>query len=189
MKIKFDSPDMSYVLLGRDQEKISHRFREELKKSNQLVMAVGIITLESLQKLEKLIEIYQIKKVCLILGIYSVIPLPDQLNNLVLEINERWKREGRGEIRLFHSYLFMGNFCCFINNNQIFSSLFGTFHLDFLMNQRKPLEEEDETEWETLVKDPDILENILEHSNEIKSKVISKNVVETLKQKIIQKKT
>lgn len=72
-----------------DQELINDRFREELKKSDRLEISVGFGSNKSLKELEELIFQMNIKKVCVILGMYYFDGIPKALHKLALEINEK----------------------------------------------------------------------------------------------------
>ncbi|AHC40119.1 hypothetical protein OVS_00645 [Mycoplasma ovis str. Michigan] len=125
-----------YPLLEElEQELLNDRFREELNKSDQIEIVVGFCSHKSLRELDALIFQKKIKRVCLILGMYYFNGIPESLHDLVLEINEKWRKAGIGEIRLVHAWKYHVKLYCFFKNNQIFSAIYGSPNLSFLFNR------------------------------------------------------
>ncbi|AHC40148.1 hypothetical protein OVS_00790 [Mycoplasma ovis str. Michigan] len=136
----------------QEQELLNDRFREELKKSDRLEISVGFCSYESLRELEKLILQMNIKKVCVILGMYYFNGFPEPLHKFTLEMNERWMKAGIGEIRLVHAWKYHVKLYCFFRNNQIFSAIFGSPNLSFLTE--RPVNHKAQKEMACLIKEP-----------------------------------
>ncbi|PYC99547.1 NgoFVII family restriction endonuclease [Microbacterium esteraromaticum] len=64
-------------------------FIEEIKKSDQLEIAVGFSSCNTLRKLDELITQQKIKNVSLILGMYYFDGISKALFNLALKINDK----------------------------------------------------------------------------------------------------
>ncbi|PYC99545.1 NgoFVII family restriction endonuclease [Microbacterium esteraromaticum] len=77
------------LLAKKDQEIIDDCFRQEIEKSDQLAIAVGFFSYNSLKELDRLITQKDIKNVCLILGMYCNNGFPKTLFQLALSINEK----------------------------------------------------------------------------------------------------
>ncbi|AHC40102.1 hypothetical protein OVS_00550 [Mycoplasma ovis str. Michigan] len=160
-----------------EQELLNDRFRKELNKSDQLEIAVGFGSYKSLKELDILISRKKIKKVCLILGMYYFNGISESLHKFVLEINEKWRKKGIGEIRLVHSWKYYGKLYCFFQKNQIFSAIYGSPNLSFLTE--KWFNDPDQHEMALLTNDPKTLNKFPRYLEYLKSKGISENI-ETL---------
>ncbi|AHC40146.1 hypothetical protein OVS_00780 [Mycoplasma ovis str. Michigan] len=136
MENKFFLTNTCPLLQKWEQGLLNDRFLEELNKSDQLEIAVGFCSHKSLRALDTLIFRKKIKKVCVILGMYYFNGIPESLYELVLEINEKWRREGIGEIRLVHSCKYHGKLYCFYRNNRIISAIIGSPNLSFLIKEQ-----------------------------------------------------
>ncbi|AHC40109.1 hypothetical protein OVS_00590 [Mycoplasma ovis str. Michigan] len=170
-----------------EQELLNDRFRKELNKSDQLEIAVGFGSYKSLKELDILISRKKIKKVCLILGMYYFNGISESLHKFVLEINEKWRKAGIGEIRLVYSCKYHGKIYCFFKNNQIFSAIFGSPNLSFLTEKWD--NDSDQKEMAMLINNPKTLNKFPRYLKNLKSKSISENIEILEKYKLDSKKS
>lgn len=151
-------------------------FREELAKADRVEISVAYCSCDSLQELEKLVDEGNIKYICLILGMHFFVGFSEDSYKLVLEINEKWVKRGMGEIRLTHSFKHHEKLYCFYKNDQIFSVMFGSPNLSFLITERMKKPKQNDMAW--LSNDPFYLKNSLEHMEILKMEEFTSNVVE-----------
>lgn len=160
------------LLTREEDETIEDRFIEEVKKSDQLELAVGFVSYKSLRELDKLVTQQNIKNVSLILGMYFFNGFPEELLKLTLEINDKWQKSGIGEIRVINSFRYHGKLYCFLKNHEVYSTIIGSPNLSFLTT--KLMWQQYETA--ILTNDLNILEKTKSHIDSLKSENISKNI-------------
>lgn len=175
-----------WPLLTKEGDKtIETCFMEEIKKSDQLEIAVGFSSCNTLQKLDELITQQKIKNVSLILGMYYFEGFPETFLNLALEINNRWQKYGIGEIRVIHSFRYHGKLYCFLKNNEINSAMIGSPNLSFLTRKYPDKLEWRQYEIALLTSETETLSNIKSHIQSLKSEDISKNISFLVKNRLL----
>ncbi|AHC40159.1 hypothetical protein OVS_00855 [Mycoplasma ovis str. Michigan] len=176
MKLKRSFLVLVFVLYWEKGNKKSFNdcFRRELNKSDRLEIAVGFCSHKSLKELERLVLQGAIKNVCVILGMYYFDGLPKWLYELALEINERWRQFGIGEIRLVHSCKYHGKLYCFYRNNKISSAIIGSPNLSFLVENQ--VDGPDQHEIALLTNNPRTLKKFAKYLEYLKSRRISEKI-------------
>ncbi|WP_052304254.1 restriction endonuclease PLD domain-containing protein [Mycoplasma wenyonii] len=171
MSTKFLYSNIWPLNLKRGQESIRECFLEELAKADEIRISVAYFSIGSLLSLDELIESSNIKKVCLILGMYGKKDFPESSYEIALSINEKWQRSGIGEIRMTKDWRYHGKLYCFLRNNQIFSAITGSANLSFLHLRKYPQYEE-----AVFIEDPETLNDSLEHINDLLASGITENI-------------
>ena len=100
--------------------------------------------------------------------------LPKWLYELALEINERWRQFGIGEIRLVHSCKYHGKLYCFYRNNKISSAIIGSPNLSFLVENQ--VDGPDQHEIALLTNNPRTLKKFAKYLEYLKSRRISEKI-------------
>lgn len=185
MEERFLYSDVWPLLARKDQEIIDDCFRQEIEKSDQLAIAVGFFSYNSLRELDRLITQKDIKNVCLILGMYCNNGFPKTLFQLALSINEKWQKKGIGEIRITHSFKYHGKLYCFLKNDQIFSAIIGSPNLSFLKAKQDQLF--NQYEIAIFTDNTDTLQKSLNHIKSLKSSDVSDNISAFEKYKSLSK--
>ncbi len=100
------------------QETIIDRFIEQLKKSDQVDIAVGYTSNASLIELDDLVEKCEIKKICLTIGMYFIEGMLESAYHTALKMNQCWRDAGIGEIRIVKAFKYHGKLFCFLQRWQ-----------------------------------------------------------------------
>lgn len=111
------------------QKTIIDSFKENIAKADRVDIAVGYVSKASLEELDRCVEQYGIKEVCLNMGMYFTEGIPESTYNTALKINEKWATSGVGEIRLVKSFKYHGKLYSFYKDGKILSSMLGSANL------------------------------------------------------------
>lgn len=130
MKILYS--DILPIACDPKQQTIADCFAEQIKKSDHIEIAVGYISHASLLELDRLVDAYKIKKVCLNVGMYFVEGMPEKTYHAAIKINNKWNSDGKGEIRVINTFKYHGKVYCFYKNGSPFSAIIGSANLGVL---------------------------------------------------------
>lgn len=112
-----------------DERTIVGCFKEQMKNSDRVEIAVGYTSNASLNELDALIDRYAIKKICLTIGMYYIEGMPERSYHTALRVNQHWKASGIGEIRIVKPFKYHGKLFCFYKNEKPFSAIIGSANL------------------------------------------------------------
>lgn len=156
----------------KDCKTILESFLEEFRKSNYVKISTGYVSQSSLKKLDQLL-VNSNKKVCIILGMYYFEGIARSLYELLMQLNEKWKSQNIGEIRLITARRYHGKLYCFYKDNKCFKAMIGSANLSFI-----PLEDEQplQNEIALFTEDPVVMKDMSEHLDELNSDKISQNI-------------
>lgn len=115
-----------------EQQTIVSSFEEQLANADRIEIAVGYVSRASLDELDELIKKYNIRKVCLNIGMYYIEGMPEGSYHTALKLNKKWQDSGIGEIRIVRSFKYHGKVYCFYNNNIPFAAIIGSANLGVL---------------------------------------------------------
>ena len=103
--------------LGTDaeQQTIIDCFKEQLSKADHVEIAVGYVSRASLEELDELVTEYDIKNICLNIGMYYIEGMPEGSYHTAVKINKKWSCKGIGEIRMIRAFKYHGKTYCFYN--------------------------------------------------------------------------
>lgn len=107
-------------------------FKESLADSDKFEAAVGLFSVKSLCKLDKLVKESGVKDVRIVCGMYSVDGMPGSIRNEIERLHEEWQTQGIGEIYFVRSMDYHGKLYTFWKNGKPFRSIIGSADLDFL---------------------------------------------------------
>ena len=114
------------------QTKIADCFFDEAGKSDGIEIAVGYISKAALTELDAFAEASGLKHILLIMGMYFVEGIPESTYRTALEINQKWKDRGIGEIRIVKPFKYHGKLYAFFKDGAVQSAIIGSANLGVL---------------------------------------------------------
>lgn len=150
--------------LQDNQETIDESIRKQIERADRIEIAVGYVSIASLEELDKLVCENRISNITLVIGMYYVEGMPEKTYHTAVRINKKWQGLGIGEIRIVRSLKYHGKVYCFYKDNSPFSAVVGSANLGVIKleaNNRRQYElaslTEDKNETQELA---DIVERI-----------------------------
>lgn len=107
-------------------------FREAASEADQLDIAVGYVSKESLLELEQIVNELKIQKIRLNMGMYMIEGIPESMYHTAVEVNERWEKQGIGEIFLVRPFKYHGKVYVFYRKGVPFCAFIGSHNLGAL---------------------------------------------------------
>lgn len=112
-----------------NQETIIDCFREQMEKADSVEIAVGYTSNASLTELAELVESCGIKKICLTIGMYFIEGMPEGAYHTALKIDQKWREDGIGEIRIVKAFKYHGKLFCFYRDGNPVAAIIGSANL------------------------------------------------------------
>lgn len=171
--------------IEENQEAIIDCFNNQISKADELDIAVGYVSQPSLEELERLVDKYQIKKVCLNIGMYFVEGMPEGSYHTALKLNRKWIEKDIGEVRIIKSFKYHGKGYCFYKDGIPFSGIIGSSNLGvikFDANNRR------QYELSTLITNEDgkSLIDLAFHIRQLKEDNVSSNIGDIVNMPLIR---
>ena len=156
-----------------NQETIDDSIRKQIKKADRIDIAVGYVSLASLEELDRLVCENKIKQVVLVIGMYYIEGMPEKTYHTAVKLNKKWQELGIGEIRIVRSLKYHGKVYCFYQNNTPFSAIIGSANLGVLK-----LEASNRRQYElaSLTEDTAETQELAEIVERIKAPICSVNI-------------
>ena len=156
-----------------NQETIADCIRNQIEKSDRIDIAVGYVSLASLEELDRLVCENKIMQIVLVIGMYYIEGMPEKMYHTAVKINKKWQKLGIGEIRIVRSLKYHGKVYCFYKNNVPFSAVTGSANLGVLK-----LEATNRRQYElaSLTEDANEAKDIAEIIERIKAPICSVNI-------------
>lgn len=117
------------VGIEEGQTTISDAIKSEFEKSDMVEIAVGYVSKASLEELDNLVSASNITYVCLIMGMYYIEGMPEGSYHTAMQLNEKWRQLGIGEIRVTRSFKYHGKLYSFYKDGAIRSAIIGSANL------------------------------------------------------------
>ncbi len=121
--------DIPPVALPVGEKTIREFFHESVEQSDQIIIATGYASKNSLIELDEIVRQCHIKKTVVVLGMYYIDGIPESIYNTAIRVNEEWIRDGIGEIRIIKSTKYHAKLYCFFKNEQLFTAIVGSNNL------------------------------------------------------------
>ena len=183
MKILYS--DILPLSLEDNQQTVAECFAEQAAKSDCLEIAVGYVSQASLEELDRIVEEYNISKVNLIMGMYFIEGMPENIYHTAVKLNQKWRESGRGEIRLVMPFKYHGKLYCFIKNGSVFSAISGSANMGVIKqdaNNRR------QYEIASLTNDPNECAEYLSFIEKLKDPRCSSNIADIHNLSLIREK-
>lgn len=97
--------------------------------SDCLYIAVGYASKNSLIELNRIVNENSIKNITLVLGMYYVEGFPESIYNTAIRIDEEWRTQGIGEIRVTKSMKYHGKIYGFYADGEMTAAIVGSHNL------------------------------------------------------------
>lgn len=168
-----------------NQTTIIDCFREQLSKADRIDIAVGYTSNASLSELNSMAEESALKQVNLIIGMYYIDGMPESAYHNAMKINQFWRENNIGEIRLVNAFKYHGKLYCFYKDGQPFSAIIGSANLGVIK-----LEATNRRQYEiaALTTDGKDVRDIAEHINELKKSSCSVNIADVADMPLVHEK-
>lgn len=167
--------DILPLNIKNDQQTILGCFHEQIKKADSLEIAVGYISKASLDELDAIVKKYNLTRVVLIIGMYFIEGMPENSYHAAITLNNKWRTEGIGEIRLVRAFKYHGKIYNFLGKGKSFSCIVGSANMGVLMpdasNRRQ-------YEIATLIDSPSECAKITDFIENLKDGCCSANIVD-----------
>lgn len=124
--------DMLPLKTQDKQETIDNSIRKQIEKSDKVDIAVGYVSLASLEELDKIICESSVKQITLVIGMYYIEGMPEKIYYTALKINKKWNDMGIGEVRIVRPLKYHGKVYCFYKDGKPFSAVIGSANLSVL---------------------------------------------------------
>lgn len=121
------------------QETINACFHRLFSQSDEIHIAVGYISSNSLDELDRLIEKYKPKKVVLTMGMYYIEGMPESSYHKAKALNKKWRKNGIGEIRVVNLMKYHGKLYLFSKNGIPLSAIDGSANLGVIRSDANNL--------------------------------------------------
>lgn len=175
--------DILPLVTSDGQQTIMDCFAEQMKKADQIEIAVGYVSRSSLDELEQLAADNEIKNICLNIGMYFIEGMPEQAYHTAISINRKWQESSCGEIRMVKALKYHGKIYCFYKDGKPFSAIIGSANLGVIKltaNNRR------QYEIASITTDENELKEIAEHIELLKAPKISANIADITNMPLIR---
>lgn len=108
-------------------------FYDLLPKADQLNIAVGYVTADSLLELKRIIELNRIEKVRLLIGMHGADKFTRQEYDAAIDLGAFLEKEIRGEVLLITSFRFHGKMYAFSRDRSPFAAIVGSNNLSSIV--------------------------------------------------------
>ena len=121
--------DVLPVCINENQEFLINRFEKEISDCDKVEIAVGYVSKAALEEIDRLVQLYKIKDIKIILGMYYIDGMPESIYNAAIKINSKWRNQEIGEIRLIKPFKYHGKTYTFFKNGKVKSAIVGSANL------------------------------------------------------------
>ena len=143
-----------------------------IENSDFCEISVGYASVESLRELDRLVRTFH-TKVRLTLGMYYLDGMPEPLFHQAVELNQEWKQDGIGEIRLVMPFKYHGKTFVFYRDGKPSAAVTGSANLSVLRPSAATLRQ---YETGVLIEEGEELKSLDSLCRQIASGRISKNL-------------
>ena len=102
--------------LDEGQTTIVDCFNKQIADCDGVDIAVGYVSRAALEELDALITEHGIGYVSLVIGMYYIDGIPEGTYRTAVALNEKWRANGVGEIRMVRAFKYHGKLYVFHNH-------------------------------------------------------------------------
>ena len=167
------------------QERIADAIEREVSRADRIDIAVGYVSNSALEELDKWVEQYEVKDICLNIGMYFVEGMPELSYHTALRINKKWRELGIGEIRIIKAFKYHGKVYCFYKDGKPISAIMGSSNLGVIKleaNNRR------QYELSMITSDEEEAKEYASHVEELRKDNISANIADILNMPLIRER-
>lgn len=150
---------------GKDN--FRNKFSDLMKQADKVEIATGYVSQDALEMLDKCIGDYHVKRIKLIVGMYYIEGMPENIYNTLLSMNKNWRSRGIGEVDIVCTFRYHGKCYLFSRNGKPFAGIIGSANLGAIS-----LNAQTRRQYEVSVniEDNDSLNELQKHIKELKDK-------------------
>lgn len=157
-------------------------FNSCVKNSDELEIAVGYVSKESVRELMSKVQNGALQKLLLIIGMYYIEGMPESSYHEAMELNSYLLEHNLGEVKVIRPFKYHGKLYVFKKDGQYRAGIVGSNNLGAIKleaNNRRQYEMAMATE------EPDEIAEISAHINELNFPKCSVNIKDAVRMKII----
>ncbi len=161
------------ISTSKGQQTIIDCLYEQMNIADKIEIAVGYISRASLEEMDALVERFNIKRICITIGMYYFDGMPENSYHTAIRINRKWKAQQIGEIRIVKPFKYHGKVYCFYKENKPISAIVGSANLGAIK-----LEAANRRQYETalIIDEVDKCSEISHFINQLNSPHCSENI-------------
>ena len=118
-----------------NQETVSVCFENEATSSDAVEIAVGYVSKASLEELDRIVRDNNIRHILLVIGMYFVEGMPESMYHAAIALNQKWVKDGIGEIRMVRAFKYHGKLYAFYKDQQVKSAIIGSANLGVIKQE------------------------------------------------------
>lgn len=147
----------------KNGELIIDAINNAMSTADEINIAVGYVSVDSLDRLDKLLRKYSIKNINLVIGMYAT-GIPESIYNRVIEIQKGWSKNNIGSIYLVNNMAYHGKTYVFKREGFPIQAIVGSANLSVLSPASTTLRQYEVAE---LIDDILICEELDKHIEEV----------------------
>lgn len=165
------------------QELFIDRINNALRQSDEVHIAVGYISKASLIELDHLIEVNNVGKIILTIGMYYLEGMPEGSYHVALDLHNKWQIAGIGEIRFVRPFKYHGKAYVFFKGGQPVEAIVGSNNLGAIKLEASNLRQYELAAYTT---DAEEVSEVYEHISRLEARICSLPITDIRDMKLIR---
>ena len=132
--MKMELLNSNYPPVRCGGKSFSDAFYSLLPRTTVLDIAVGYVTADSLAELQRIVELYGIKRMNLTIGMHYLDRFTHNQYNAAMHLNDFLMQNGGGEVRLVTPFRYHGKLYSYSNENGAFAGIIGSNNLSSIID-------------------------------------------------------
>lgn len=112
-----------------NKDNFRDKFSEYMREADSIEIATGYVSQDALEELSSCISEYNINRIKLIVGMYFIEGMPENIYNTLLRMDRDWHNQGIGEINIVCTFRYHGKCYLFSHNGEPFAGIIGSANL------------------------------------------------------------
>ncbi|WP_461218649.1 restriction endonuclease PLD domain-containing protein [Lapidilactobacillus salsurivasis] len=177
MKVLFSN--IRPVAVPPNQNTIIEMFNKFVSESDELLIAVGYVSVGGLRELDRVVRNSQVKSITLVIGMYINDGIPESIFNEISSIQEGWQRDNLGCIYMVRNMEYHGKSYTFIRNGNPYATIIGSANLGVIAPDGGSARQ---YELAVAIREQNIIQSVVEHvSKLIQTSTVSANKLTAFK--------